>query len=109
MLFKMLLIERAYQLSDRSQPPPKQMFITKSQVLMGKVEENFMTYFSSLSFASHFSETASGENNMERCNHLPEKFTDLKDAHFPLFVTFDHVSVTCDGPRLWPNISTSFA
>src|SRR6266511_5132660 len=107
MLFKMLLIEREYQLSDRSRQPPRQMFVTKSRVLARKVEEHFTTYLSSLSFASYteehspsvkYNEGGADEENLlnedddtKWRNDLPENFTDLEDNHFPLFITFDHV------------------
>jgi hypothetical protein len=106
MLFKMLLIERAHQLSDGSQQPPRQMFVTKSRVLAGKVDEHFKTFLVSLSFASDGDEPPSSSNedpadeenivheedHTKWRNDLPEKFTELEDRHFPLFITFDHVS-----------------
>ena len=108
MLFKMLLMERDYQLSDRSRQPPRQMFVTKSRVLARKVEEHFITYLTSLSFASHIEQLSSRKNNGNAAdeenlfnedddtkwrNDLPGKFTDLEDDHFPLFMTFDHVRI----------------
>jgi hypothetical protein len=106
MLFKMLLIERAHQLSDESQPSPRQMFVTKSRVLAGKVNEHFKTFLVSLSFDSNIDESSSSKNedpadeenivheedNAKWRNDLPEKFTELEVRHFPLFITFDHVS-----------------
>ena len=104
----MLLIQRAYQLSDRSQPPPRQLFVTKSRALAGKVDEHFRTFFMSLLFASDIEQPSFSKNkdvadeeniideedNTKWRNDLPEKFTELDDRHFPLFITFDHVSTT---------------
>lgn len=103
----MLLIEREYQLSDKIRERPRQMFVTKSRVLVRKVEELFITYFSSLSFASHMEAQfdlesidtkSSDEENIFNedddpmwRNDLPERFSDLEARHFPLFITFDHV------------------
>ena len=105
MLFKMLLIERTYQLSDGSQPRPRQMFVTKSRVLAGKVDEHFKTFLMSLSFPSDIEQPFPSKNdpadeenivdeedNTKWRNDLPQKFTKLEDQHFPLFITFDHVS-----------------
>jgi hypothetical protein len=110
MLFKMLLIERGYQLSDKIRERPRQMFVTKSRHLAGRVEELFITYFSSLSFASHIEEQPSNfdlmridarrsdEENIFNedddptwRNDLPVRFSDLEEKHFPLFITFNHV------------------
>jgi hypothetical protein len=117
MLFKMLLIERAHQLSDGSQPPPRQVFVTKSRVLAGKVDEHFKSFLKSLSFASDIDEPSSSKNedpadeenivheedNTKWRNDLPKKFTELEGRHFPLFITFDHVSTLIRLPS--PSVS----
>ncbi|KAF9523644.1 hypothetical protein CPB83DRAFT_681179 [Crepidotus variabilis] len=108
MLFKMLLIERNYQLSGSSGPRPRQMFVTKSRVLAKRVEEQFLAYFTTLLTASHTETshqtptlwaqavTIGDEQNIfwddedeSWQSHLPERFSQLTDYHFPLFITFD--------------------
>src|SRR5260221_7274366 len=103
MLFKILLIERDYQLSEKLRQRPRQMFVTKSRALVAKVEELFMTYLSSLAFASHLDEPVArgkmktvdvddifnAEDDTEWRSDLPDKFSELEDTHFPLFITFD--------------------
>ena len=102
MLFKILLIERDYQLSEKLRQRPRQMFVTQSRALVAKVEELFMTYLSSLAFASHLDEpVARGnmntsdifnlEDDTDWRNDLPGKFSELEDRHFPLFIAFDSV------------------
>jgi len=105
MLFKILLIERDYQLSEKLRQRPRQMFVTQSRALVAKVEELFMTYLSSLAFASHLDEPVArgnvntsnrddifnAEDDTEWRNDLPDKFSELEDRHFPLFIAFDGV------------------
>ena len=105
MLFKMLLIEQAYQLSEERRQRPRQMFVTKSPALNMRVEELFMTYLTSLTIASPGDEPATRRNmnmsdgdifhqedaDMEWLSDLPNKFSELEDRHFPLFITFDKV------------------
>ncbi len=51
MLFKMLGIERAYTLRKDSMRKPRQIFVTQSRVLAGKVEEYFSKLLDSLATA----------------------------------------------------------
>ena len=51
MLFKMLLIERGYILSGSDAPRPRQVFVTQSRVLAGKVQEYFIKLADSLKVA----------------------------------------------------------
>ncbi|KAG7450850.1 uncharacterized protein BT62DRAFT_1001665 [Guyanagaster necrorhizus] len=105
MLFKMLLIERTFQLMESDLPRPRQVFITKSRVLAKKVQEYFVKLSSSLTIASQPSVDLM---NLPRAPQyhadlglvhaddiadwridLPAKYSDLKEKHFPLFITFD--------------------
>ena len=53
MLFKMLGIERAWVMhSGEDIPKPRQLFVTQSRVLAGKVEEYFLKLLDSLATAS---------------------------------------------------------
>jgi len=109
MLYKMLKIERDSQNNSGGSMRIRQIFITKSGILAEKVQEHFNTMFDSLEI-SNKSPTELKEIALSRehkpCNDLvdkdedtdlhaptlPEKFSDLQDKHFPLFLTFDHVS-----------------
>ena len=88
---------------------PRQLFVTQSRALAGKVEEYFSQLMESLSTASHspkelvnLAKTKQCEREEERLidlddevtwrNDLPERFSLLEECHFPLFITFDRVS-----------------
>jgi hypothetical protein len=109
MLFKMLGIERAYSMISEDSAHPRQVFITKSRVLVRKVEESFFKYLESLYAGSsghqntfqrirNFDVDASDEfhiienDNEEWRSDLPQRYSELEDNHFPLFITFDEVS-----------------
>jgi hypothetical protein len=111
MLFKMLGIERAYVMRKESMPKPRQIFVTQSRVLAGKVEEYFSKLLDSLSTAERTrEELAQFVKNKRQQNEeglmididddqtwradLPSRFSQLRDENFPLFLTFDRVS-TC--------------
>ncbi|KAK0443136.1 uncharacterized protein EV420DRAFT_1649415 [Desarmillaria tabescens] len=105
MLFKMLLIERTFQLMESNLPRPRQVFVTKSRMLAKKVQEYFAKLVSSLAIAS---EPSADVTNLPRApqyqsdlglidvddivdwrTDLPAKYSELEDRHFPLFITFD--------------------
>ena len=107
MLFKMLGIERAYSMFSEDLAHPRQVFITQSRVLVRKVEERFFKYLESLNTGSSGhrntfqrigncdvdDEFLINENdNEEWRSDLPQKYSELEDSHFPLFITFDEVS-----------------
>ena len=109
MLFKMLGIERAYSMLSKDLAHPRQAFITQSRVLVGKVEELFSKYLKSLSTGSSGQQnTFQGirirdvddefiideDDNEEWRSDLPQRYSELEDRHFPLFITFDAVSYT---------------
>ncbi|GLB36677.1 putative uvrD-like helicase C-terminal domain [Lyophyllum shimeji] len=108
MLFKMLWIERTYQLNSNDVAKPRQIFVTKSRVLAGKVEEYFLKLLESLKTASQSPEelrkviqarkAQAEEDNLVDIDDednwrsdLPVKFSELQDSHFPLFITFDRL------------------
>ncbi|RDB28998.1 TPR and ankyrin repeat-containing protein 1 [Hypsizygus marmoreus] len=110
MLFKMLWIERAFQLNSDNMPKPRQVFVTKSRVLAGKVEEYFLKLLDSLKTSSQSPQelqkvikarkTQLVEDNLVDLDDedhwrgdLPCRFSDLLDSHFPLFITFERM---CD-------------
>ncbi|KAF8816728.1 hypothetical protein BYT27DRAFT_7237858 [Phlegmacium glaucopus] len=104
MLFKMLWIERAYSTSGEGLARPRQVFVTQSRVLVGKVEEHFFKYLKSLAAGSSEHQNAyerinnrvvndgflvDEDDNGEWRNDLPQRYSGLEDHHFPLFITFD--------------------
>lgn len=111
MLFKMLGIERTYdsmrETMLESFPKPRQIFVTQSRVLAEKVEEYFTKLSESHAAAQRTAEqsmkmaqaklTAQDQGLVDRDEEqyhrgdLPKSYGDLKDEHFPLFLTFDHV------------------
>lgn len=112
MLFKMLGIERAFQTQEHSISKPRQLFVTQSRVLAGKVEEYFAKLLDSLSTAGQspkemakvakskkLKEEEEGglidlDDDVAWRADLPQKFSLLQDKHFPLFLTFDRVCGT---------------
>jgi hypothetical protein len=111
MLFKMLGIERAYVMRKDSMHKPRQIFVTQSRVLAGKVEEYFSKLLDSLSTAEKTREELAQFVKSKRQQNeeglididddqiwradLPSRFSQLRDENFPLFLTFDRVS-TCE-------------
>ena len=106
-VFKIVGIERAWQNRGGVGPRPRQLFITKSQLLADKVEHDYVNLLFSLSagpdtpqyirdriqhWKSRRKNNALDPDNAEGTrNDLPEKYSELKDNHFPLFVTVDTV------------------
>jgi len=107
-VFKIFGIERAWQNQGSIGPRPRQLFITKSQLLADKVEYDYVNLLLSL-----FEGPDTPQYVRERIRHwnlhrrenvldpdgaegvrddLPDKFSKLQDSHFPLFVTVDTVS-----------------
>ncbi|PCH33046.1 hypothetical protein WOLCODRAFT_62498 [Wolfiporia cocos MD-104 SS10] len=107
MLFKMLGIERSWQMYQDTMPKPRQMFVTQSRVLAEKVQEFFVKLYESLSAANKSPEeikkiAAAKETQQEQGlvdldeeidwrGDLPKRYGDLQDEHFPMFVTFDQL------------------
>lgn len=108
MLFKMLGIENSWQQNRELRPNrPRQLFVTQSRMLADKVEEYFIKLLQSLVLASKteggisdllerqkIREEAGLVDQDEAANwreDLPQRFSDLQDTHFPMFITFDKV------------------
>ena len=88
---------------------PRQLFVTQSRVLAEKVEEYYAKLAASHSAALRTTEESAKLAAQEKARQeqglvdrdeeefhrgtLPKAFSQLKDEHFPLFVTFDHVRV----------------
>ncbi|KAJ7725516.1 hypothetical protein DFH07DRAFT_853912 [Mycena maculata] len=106
MLYKMLLVEADYEISQEENPNqeiPKrrQLFVTQSRILAEKVEEHF-TKLSAGYRPSANAEKATKANTATAAlvdiddelnwrSDLPTRYSDLRDEHFPLFVTFDRL------------------
>lgn len=110
MLFKMLGIQRAYNMRKDSMQKPRQLFVTQSRVLAGKVEEYFSKLLQSLSTAERTREELAEMVKLKRTQQdeeglididddqdwrgdLPQRFSELQDEHFPLFLTFGRVGL----------------
>lgn len=107
-VFKIFGIERAWQNRGCVGPRPRQMFITKSQLLANKVEHDYVNLLFSHSSGpdtpQYIRERIQHWNSCRRDNvldpddaegrrdDLPEKYSELRDSHFPLFITVDSVS-----------------
>ena len=102
-------IERAWQNQGCVGPRPRQMFITKSRLLAEKVERDYVGLLYSLSIgpdALYVRERIQRWNSRRKKvifnpddtegkrDDLPQKFSELRDSHFPLFITMDTVSTT---------------
>jgi hypothetical protein len=110
MLFKMLGHERAQEMQGDDILKLRQIFVTQSRVLAGKVEEYFAKLMESLIIGgrsqTELAEIARAKKNKEKAEDLvdvdddvnwradlPDRFSLLQDEHFPLFITFDRVSL----------------
>jgi hypothetical protein len=102
----MLGIQRAYEQCKDTVRKPRQVFVTQSRVLAGKVEEYFTKLLESLATGQKSKEELADMIKSKRQQEeslidvdddqnwrpdLPLKYSDLRDEHFPLFLTFDRV------------------
>jgi hypothetical protein len=107
-VFKIFGIERAWQNQGCVGPRPRQMFLTKSRLLAEKVERDYVSLLYSLSAGPdaplYVRERIQRWNTRRKKvifnpddtggerDDLPQKFSDLRDSDFPLFLTMDTVS-----------------
>jgi len=113
MLFKMLSIERTSQQYPDIGPKPRQVFITQSRVLATKVQEYFAKLMSSLEASACSPEglreietdieqegdLVDPDDDEKWRSDLPERFSELLDDHFPLFITYDRVRISLSPKR----------
>ncbi|KAI0641195.1 hypothetical protein C8Q79DRAFT_920041 [Trametes meyenii] len=106
-LFKMLGIERSWETSGEGMERPRQLFITQSRVLAEKVEEYYEKLQQSLATAkcspAELKEIAAKGRQRRRQrlvnadeqvflrSDLPQRYGDLEDAHYPMFLTYEHL------------------
>jgi len=104
----MLGVLRAWEHSS-GLPKPRQVFVTKSRVLRANVEEDFNNFLESLALAGYTREelnerrvcytgkqkipTMKSPNPRECHSGTPQKFSELGDHDFPLFIMFDRVGL----------------
>ncbi len=109
MVFKILGIERTYDTGSfrGALAKPRQLFVTQSQVLAKKVDDYYAKLYQSHATAhltpAQLKEMAS-KNRARRermddedeeifyTSTLPRRYGALEDSHFPLFLTYSHVS-----------------
>lgn len=114
MVFKILGIERAYELiceeSDADAHRPRQLFVTYSRFLAEKVRDFYVKLArekaaagrtaresTKLTVEKHAQDSRGLVNRDEEELYdgtLPSSFSKLTDDHFPLFITFDQASVS---------------
>ena len=106
MMFKLFALQKSYQVSGR-EAPLRQVFVTKSKVLVSRVRRYFMALVDSCgilntgsSSESKLHDASDGSAKRVLLNSaeedqlhtdLPTRFSELSDEHFPLFITYDHV------------------
>ena len=89
----MIGIEASWlQFGGEGDMKPRQLFVTRSQHLANKVKEVFAglheTYVSEYASAC----TSVDAHGWSAMRALPEKFSELDECHFPVFISFDAVS-----------------
>ena len=107
MLFKMLGIEHAWEQLPNKPHKPRQIFVTQSRVLATKVGKYFDKLMLSLKAATLSPEELremgrkieedTGLIDLDDLDQwrsdLPRRFSELTDANYPLFITYDLVRV----------------
>ena len=107
MLFKILSIERSWMAHQDTLIKPRQVFVTQSRVLADKVQEYYKRLDDSHSSAdkdpaelqamalARAAERDQGlvdrDEEIERRSDLPKSYSELRDEHFPMFMTFHQV------------------
>jgi hypothetical protein len=108
MNYEMLRMQQATQgTSTLSRRPLRQLFVTQSRILAGRVQEYFMKMMLSHTTGqkSHKELERLAQRNLVKEGHempdlddedderadLPKKFSELEDRHFPLFLTVDQL------------------
>ena len=97
MMYKMVAVERDWVSSWWGLGKPRQLFVTRSQTLVGEVQRTVKQLLESFQLA-HM-DTQQLRDLWKRRDvpeqtprSLPKKWSDLTDNDFPLFLSFDQVS-----------------
>jgi hypothetical protein len=109
MLFRMLSLEQTPM--KGLERKVRQLFVTQSRVLAGRVKDYFLQLLDTLDAAQQTPEQIEAiqqdkkpdlhidlvdlDEDHESKMDLPARFSDLEDRHFPLFLTFDQVCARC--------------
>ena len=97
MLLKMMGIQRAWARCPEMAPKPRQIFVTQSPVLARKVKEYFEKLVPSEDITEETEDSDQedgliGQGYSKRwMSDIPERFSELLDKHFPLFIAYDKV------------------
>ena len=109
-VFKILAAQRTWLESGYrlTMPKPRQLFISQSEVLVQNVDKYYeklelsvkVTNLSSEEIRTMAEERAlkrdagifDADEELEWSLDLPQRYGALQDAHFPLFITYKHVS-----------------
>ena len=108
MVLKMLDVQRTWQQYPDMGPKPRQVFVTQSPVLAKKVGEYFTKLMSSPKAGAYSlkgsrmthkdveqePDLVDPDDNKQQRLDLPEKYSNLLDEHFPLFITYDRVRIS---------------
>ena len=96
MMYKIVSIERGWTASAWGLMKPRQLFVTRSRMLVGEVQRTTDELMESFRLTELNQEelkdirNRQGEPEQHR-QALPKKWSKLEDCHFPLFVAFDKV------------------
>ncbi|KAK6977441.1 UvrD-like helicase ATP-binding domain-containing protein, partial [Favolaschia claudopus] len=100
MIYKMLMVEASSELSPPTARKIRQVFVCKSPVLAGKVGEHFdklfrgyrpVTLIGNVKAAKKADRALVSNEHAHWRSDLPKQFSDLQDADFPLFVSFEQL------------------
>ncbi|KAG8877561.1 hypothetical protein FRB98_006657 [Tulasnella sp. 332] len=109
MLFKMIALERG---AEKRCMKIRQIFVTQSRVLAGRVEEYFKKLSLGLQPASKTAGPTTGDakvsekteqqlldldDEVDDDKRLPSRWSELQDHHFPLFLTIDQLYRLLEG------------
>ena len=103
MLFKLLKLEASQHVNtpDSGTTRYRQMFLTQSHVLAQRVQEYYAQLADTANLSTVHQKQHPGVDNQDLLDldeeadtrrDLPLRFSQLRDEHFPLFVTYDQVS-----------------
>ena len=100
MMLKILATELTYQQYPNMTPrKPRQLFVTRSQNLASKVRETFDGMYSTYTGTTNPSTTMKHRQRVllnldQEARRRCRRFGELTDDDFPLFLSFDHVSLS---------------